>query len=95
VAGKPKKLALTACIRKLLTILNVMVKMGQHWTHQVNSPGLSRRLLDIETFPPIELPSFKRGLYAQENPQLIATNHEAPCVAVNFSSHSANLSSII
>ena len=30
-AGKPKKLALTACMRKLLTILNSMVKHGQHW----------------------------------------------------------------
>ena len=35
--GSPKKLALTACMRKLLTILNAMVKAGQHWTHQVNS----------------------------------------------------------
>jgi transposase len=30
-AGKPKKLALTACMRKLLTILNVMVKHHTHW----------------------------------------------------------------
>lgn len=30
-AGKPKKLALTACMRKLLTILNVMVRTGQPW----------------------------------------------------------------
>ena len=30
-AGKPKKLALTACMRKLLTILNGMVKNCQHW----------------------------------------------------------------
>ena len=36
-AGKPKKLALTACMRKLLTILNAMVKSGQHWAHRVNS----------------------------------------------------------
>ena len=36
-AGKPKKLALTACMRKLLTILNAMVRTGQHWAHQVNS----------------------------------------------------------
>ena len=36
-AGKSKKLALTACMRKLLTILNAMVKTGQHWTPQVNS----------------------------------------------------------
>ncbi len=30
-AGKPKKLALTACMRKLLTILNSMVKNDEHW----------------------------------------------------------------
>ena len=33
-AGKPKKLALTACMRKLLTILNAMLKRGQTWTPQ-------------------------------------------------------------
>ncbi len=31
-AGKPKKVALTACMRKLLTILNVMVKHNRHWS---------------------------------------------------------------
>lgn len=31
-AGKPKKLALVACMRKLLTILNVMVRTAQPWT---------------------------------------------------------------
>ena len=30
-AGKSKKLALTACMRKLLVILNGMVKSGQYW----------------------------------------------------------------
>ena len=30
-AGKPKKLALTACIRKLLLILNAMLKKQQPW----------------------------------------------------------------
>jgi len=30
-AGKPKKVALVACMRKMLTILNVMMKTGQHW----------------------------------------------------------------
>ena len=30
-AGKPKKVALVACMRKLLTILNTMMKTGQHW----------------------------------------------------------------
>lgn len=30
-AGKPKKLALVACMRKLLTILNVMVRSAQPW----------------------------------------------------------------
>lgn len=30
-SGKPKKLALVACMRKLLTILNTMVRFGRHW----------------------------------------------------------------
>ena len=30
-AGKAKKVALTACMRKLLTILNAMMKSGQPW----------------------------------------------------------------
>jgi transposase len=36
-AGKPKKLALVACMRKLLTILNTMLRTGQPWNpnHQV------------------------------------------------------------
>ena len=31
-AGKPKKLALTACMRKLLVILNAMLKHGSPWS---------------------------------------------------------------
>ena len=31
-AGKPKKLALVACMRKLLTILNTMVRTNQRWS---------------------------------------------------------------
>ena len=30
-AGKPKKVALVACMRKLLTILNTMLRTGQRW----------------------------------------------------------------
>ena len=30
-AGKPKKVALTACMRKLLVIMNSMIKHGQTW----------------------------------------------------------------
>jgi transposase len=30
-AGKPPKVALTACMRKLLTILNAMMHSGHHW----------------------------------------------------------------
>lgn len=30
-AGKPKKVAITACMRKLLTIMNAMAKHGQPW----------------------------------------------------------------
>jgi transposase len=32
LAGKPPKLALTACMRKLLTILNAMLKHGTRWS---------------------------------------------------------------
>jgi len=31
-AGKPKKVALVACMRKLLTILNDMVRTAQPWS---------------------------------------------------------------
>ena len=30
-AGKPKKVALTACMRKLLTIINAIIKTGSTW----------------------------------------------------------------
>jgi transposase len=30
-AGKPSEVALTACMRKLLTILNAMVRQGRTW----------------------------------------------------------------
>jgi transposase len=30
-AGKPKKVAIVACMRKLLTILNAMVRTGRKW----------------------------------------------------------------
>ena len=36
-AGKPKKVALTACMRKLLTILNVMVRDHSHWNPVVQN----------------------------------------------------------
>ena len=32
-AGKPKKLALTTCMRKLLIILNSMLWYGSSWNH--------------------------------------------------------------
>ena len=34
-AGKPPKVALVACMRKLITILNQMVKTGQHWDPEI------------------------------------------------------------
>jgi len=33
-AGKPKKVALTACMHKLLTILNAMLKHQTSWGQQ-------------------------------------------------------------
>ncbi|MBY4899153.1 IS110 family transposase, partial [Cupriavidus sp. AU9028] len=35
--GKPFKVAVTACMRKLLTVLNAMMKSGQPW--QDNTPA--------------------------------------------------------
>ncbi len=37
-AGKTKKVALTACIHKLLIIINAMARTGQPWT-PVPSPA--------------------------------------------------------
>jgi transposase len=36
-AGKPKKVALIACMRKLLTILNAMVRSGQAWNDALHT----------------------------------------------------------
>lgn len=38
-AGKPKKVALTACMRKLLIILNAMVRQGTRWTPSLAELG--------------------------------------------------------
>jgi len=37
-AGKPKKVALTACMRKLLTILNAMMRTNTAWHYIDHSP---------------------------------------------------------
>ena len=37
-AGKPKKVALTACMRKLLVILNSLIKSGQPWQPKSVNP---------------------------------------------------------
>jgi transposase len=34
-AGKPKKVALVACVRKQVTILNTMMKNGTHWNEKL------------------------------------------------------------
>ena len=36
-AGKVKKVALVACMRKLLTILNAIVKSGTPWNEKMNA----------------------------------------------------------
>lgn len=41
-AGKPKKLALVACMRKLLTILNTLLRTQQPWSPTVASAPLAR-----------------------------------------------------
>lgn len=40
-AGKPKKLALVACMRKLLTILNTIVRTGQRWSAEYAGTALA------------------------------------------------------
>jgi transposase len=37
-AGKPKKVAIVACMRKLLTILNAMVRTGKKWNESLHHP---------------------------------------------------------
>ena len=39
-AGKPKKVALTACMRKLLTILNAMTNQGTPWDPALARPAV-------------------------------------------------------
>lgn len=34
--GKAKKIALVACMRKLIISMNTMIKTGQHWQHWRN-----------------------------------------------------------
>jgi transposase len=36
VAGKPKKVAIVACMRKLLTILNAIVRSGRSWDESIH-----------------------------------------------------------
>lgn len=36
-AGKPKKVAIVACMRKLLTILNAMVRAGKSWDESIHA----------------------------------------------------------
>ncbi len=40
-AGKPKKLALTACMRKLLTVLNSMLRNGEFWRKEESPQSAS------------------------------------------------------
>lgn len=44
-AGKPKKVALVACMRKLLTILNTMLRKGERWVADYAAPALSAELI--------------------------------------------------
>jgi transposase len=40
-AGKPFKVAVVACMRKLLTILNAMIKNGTYWSEPIKQPAAS------------------------------------------------------
>ena len=41
-AGKPKKLALTACMRQLITLFNALVRSNSAWQHGLVSPTPER-----------------------------------------------------
>ena len=41
-AGKAKKVALVACMRKLLTILNAIVKTGLPWNDKLHTPAVDK-----------------------------------------------------
>ena len=38
-AGKPFKVAITACMRKLLTLLNSLIRDNRHWSPQCPRPA--------------------------------------------------------
>ena len=63
-AGKAKKVALTACVRKLLIILNAMLKHRTPWSQETEPahPGVQESLDEtaIEGPTPIVCPSFLR-----------------------------------
>lgn len=41
-AGKPRQAALTACLRKLLSIVNAMLKHRTRWAHTISQAGAVR-----------------------------------------------------
>jgi len=51
--GKPKKVALVACMRKLLTILTVIVKTGKSWAESLHK-NLTRKTVTQNARRPIE-----------------------------------------
>jgi transposase len=54
-AGKPKKVALVACMRKLLTILNAMVKTGKPWDAVFNQSDSKNALRSRELLRACEI----------------------------------------
>lgn len=65
-AGKPAKVALTACMRKFLTILNAMIRDGQYWrldrTPQTPSPLLGNRADFCDEIPDADFCDLDRYL---------------------------------
>jgi hypothetical protein len=43
--GKAKKVALTACIRKFITILNAMVRDRKMWNAELQTPDGAKQML--------------------------------------------------
>ena len=63
-AGKPHKLVLVACMRKLLTILNAMLRTQTTWTPHENRTG--QAVPDTVPSPLLPAQSTAKPLLAQE-----------------------------
>ena len=73
-AGKPKKVALTACMRKLLSILNSMLRNGEYWRTE-ESPANVGNDLSADQPPPQAVDGASA---ADDSPERMAADRGGP-----------------